>query len=217
MENLKVRELIEICEELGLTLGQPSTSLAAKDRQKRRAKLVDSSWRQAGEAGILPEEVDLFTERSQEPSVRRALEDADCSGGQRCVEHFNMSVNANCDSYKYCIDVSDTSCSCYGGYSCRLKDCPSSPYECLFLEDTNHRCGAPNCYGGYSCRLKDCPSSPYECLFLEDHNHRCGAPKRLKQSDQFPACGPNSIATLYGTEYSCEGCRSASSVLVAPN
>ncbi|KAH6945895.1 hypothetical protein HPB50_010549 [Hyalomma asiaticum] len=53
---------------------QPSTSLAAKDRQKRRAKLVDSSWRQAGEAGILPEEVDLFTERSQEPSVRRALE-----------------------------------------------------------------------------------------------------------------------------------------------
>ncbi|KAH6938461.1 hypothetical protein HPB50_009409 [Hyalomma asiaticum] len=53
---------------------EPSTSLAAKDRQKRRAKLVDSSWRQAGEAGILPEEWDRFTERSQGPSVRRALE-----------------------------------------------------------------------------------------------------------------------------------------------
>ncbi|KAH6947815.1 hypothetical protein HPB50_021544 [Hyalomma asiaticum] len=53
---------------------EPSTSLAAKDRQKRRAKLVDSSWRQASGAGILPEEWDLFTERSQEPSVRRALE-----------------------------------------------------------------------------------------------------------------------------------------------
>ncbi|KAH6920696.1 hypothetical protein HPB50_028317 [Hyalomma asiaticum] len=74
MENLKVKELIEICEELGLTLGQPSTSLAAKDRHKRRAKLVDTYWRHASGAGILPEEWDLFTERSQEPSVRRALE-----------------------------------------------------------------------------------------------------------------------------------------------
>ncbi|KAH6947938.1 hypothetical protein HPB50_022114 [Hyalomma asiaticum] len=55
-------------------LEEPSTSLAAKDRQKRRAKLVDSSWRQASGAGILPEEWDLFTERSQGPSVRRALE-----------------------------------------------------------------------------------------------------------------------------------------------
>ncbi|KAH7971919.1 hypothetical protein HPB52_003859 [Rhipicephalus sanguineus] len=73
--------------------------------------------------------------------VSTCTSDSDCSGGQRCVEHFNMSVNANCDSYKYC----------------------------------------------------------------------------LKQSDQYPACGPNSIATLYGTEYSCDGCRSASSVLVAPN
>ncbi|KAH6931499.1 hypothetical protein HPB50_024691 [Hyalomma asiaticum] len=56
------------------TEDKPSTSLAAKDRQKRRAKLVDTSWRQASGAGILPEEWDLFTERSQEPSVQRALE-----------------------------------------------------------------------------------------------------------------------------------------------
>ncbi|KAH6928230.1 hypothetical protein HPB50_012677 [Hyalomma asiaticum] len=115
MENLKVKELIEIYEELGLTLGrakrkqaileimkkegvtaeevdeawadikgrreeadrrelQPSTSLAAKDRQKRRVKLVDTSWQQASGSGILPEEWDVFTERSQQPSVRRALE-----------------------------------------------------------------------------------------------------------------------------------------------
>ncbi|XP_037500980.2 uncharacterized protein LOC119374849 [Rhipicephalus sanguineus] len=62
--------------------------------------------------------------------VSTCTSDSDCSGGQRCVEHFNMSVNANCDSYKYCISVSDTSCSCSDGYTCRLKDCPSSPYEC---------------------------------------------------------------------------------------
>ncbi|KAL3205820.1 hypothetical protein MRX96_040634 [Rhipicephalus microplus] len=141
--------------------------------------------------------------------------DSDCSGGQRCVEHFNMSVNSNCDSYKYCIDVSDTSCSCSDGYTCRLMDCPRSPYECLYLEDTTHRCGASNapvCKGDETCAYVFNLVFCYKCPCYGQFNVTC-----LKQSSQYPACGPNSIATLYGTEYTCDGCRSASTVLVAPN
>ncbi|KAH6946306.1 hypothetical protein HPB50_012750 [Hyalomma asiaticum] len=72
LQELEVGGIQVACHDC--TVLEPSTSLAAKDRQKRRAKLVDSSWRQASGAGILPEEWDLFTERSQGPSVRRALE-----------------------------------------------------------------------------------------------------------------------------------------------
>ncbi|XP_075722719.1 uncharacterized protein LOC142761623 [Rhipicephalus microplus] len=141
--------------------------------------------------------------------------DSDCSGGQRCVEHFNMSVNSNCDSYKYCIDVSDTSCSCSDGYTCRLMDCPRSPYECLYLEDTTHRCGASNapvCKEDETCTYVFNLVFCYKCPCYGQFNVTC-----MMQSSQYPACGPNSIATLYGTEYTCDGCRSASTVLVAPN
>ncbi|XP_077523488.1 uncharacterized protein LOC144134450 [Amblyomma americanum] len=67
--------------------------------------------------------------------------DADCTNGQRCVDHLNFASSSSCDSAKYCINVSKTSCSCEDGLTCRLKDCPSSPYECVFLENEDTRCG----------------------------------------------------------------------------
>ncbi|KAH6942702.1 hypothetical protein HPB50_009316 [Hyalomma asiaticum] len=109
---------------------QPSTSLAAKDRQKRRAKLVDSSWRQAGEAGILPEEWDLFTERSQEPSVRRALE-----GSQLQPSLLRQNIQAG--------RTSDAS----GVNNSRLSDAIRG-----------HSCGAPDAIDGNSSRT--CAANP---------------------------------------------------------
>ncbi|XP_049276443.1 uncharacterized protein LOC119373294 isoform X1 [Rhipicephalus sanguineus] len=62
-------------------------------------------------------------------SAATCQSDADCSGGQRCVLHSNYSNRANCETDHRCISVSSASCSCYPGFECRLKDCPSSPYE----------------------------------------------------------------------------------------
>ncbi|KAK8769110.1 hypothetical protein V5799_014415 [Amblyomma americanum] len=146
------------------------------------------------------------------PGLQNCTSDTDCSGGQRCVTHYNFSVVANCESYNYCIDVSETSCSCSPGYTCRLKDCPSSPYECLLVEDTKCRCGAVNapvCAEDETCTYIFQNIFCYKCPCYGSFNVTC-----LK-SEQYPSCGANSIALIFNGNYTCDGCRSGSAVLVA--
>ncbi|KAH6932644.1 hypothetical protein HPB50_008228 [Hyalomma asiaticum] len=106
----------DLAMQLLTEFAEPSTSLAAKDRQKRRAKLVDTSWRQASGAGILPEEWDLFTERSQEPSVRRALE-----GSQLQPSLLRQSIQAGRTSDASGVNIGRLSDAIHGN-SCGAPD-----------------------------------------------------------------------------------------------
>ncbi|XP_077536293.1 uncharacterized protein LOC144148651 [Haemaphysalis longicornis] len=150
--------------------------------------------------------------KAADPStLQLCTSDSECSGSQRCVKHYNYATSGNCESYDYCIDASENSCSCSSGYTCRVKDCPASPYECLILEDTTNRCGgqnAPVCKDDESCTYIYQNLSCFKCPCYGTHNVTC-----IKASDQYPACGPNSIAEIRGDQYTCDGCKSASAVL----
>ncbi|KAL1414408.1 hypothetical protein MTO96_007551 [Rhipicephalus appendiculatus] len=137
--------------------------------------------------------------------------DADCSRGQRCVLHSNFSSSANCESDRRCIAVSSTSCSCDPGFQCRLKDCPSSPYECLVLEHQNTRCGGrngPKCGTNQVCGYQKTGLTCIKCP--------CYGTDRAVCVDKKPGveCGPNSIVQVNpDNSYVCKGCASATSVL----
>ncbi|KAL3205814.1 hypothetical protein MRX96_040628 [Rhipicephalus microplus] len=137
--------------------------------------------------------------------------DADCSGGQRCVLHSNFSSRANCETDHRCISVSSTSCSCDSGFQCRLKDCPSSPYECLVLEQQNTRCGGrngPQCGPNQVCGYQRTGLVCIKCP--------CYGTDRAVCVDKQPGvdCGPNSIVQVnHDNSYVCKACASATSVL----
>ncbi|XP_077538237.1 uncharacterized protein LOC144150254 [Haemaphysalis longicornis] len=137
--------------------------------------------------------------------------DADCAGRQRCVLHANYSSRANCETERHCVDVSSSSCTCQPGYECRLKDCPSDPYECLFLEDKESRCGGrngPKCGSNQVCA--------YDATGLVCIKCPCYGTHRAVCIDKTPGneCGPNSIAQVVrANSYVCKGCASATSVL----
>ncbi|KAM7312270.1 uncharacterized protein ISCGN_009175 [Ixodes scapularis] len=61
--------------------------------------------------------------------------DSSCSNGQLCVTHYKYLQGQACTEDKFCIDVSTSTCSCLSGYTCRKKNCPSSPFECILAED----------------------------------------------------------------------------------
>uniref|UniRef100_A0A023GCK2 Putative cysteine rich secreted protein n=1 Tax=Amblyomma triste TaxID=251400 RepID=A0A023GCK2_AMBTT len=137
--------------------------------------------------------------------------DADCSNTQRCVVHYNYASSANCESAKYCISVSKTSCSCKAGYTCRLKDCPASPYECLIIENQDTRCGgsqAPTCLSTQICGYKLTGLVCIKCPCYGTHKAVCVTRKSTT------SCGANSIVTVdQKGGYTCNGCASAVSVL----
>ncbi|CAN7939624.1 unnamed protein product [Ixodes hexagonus] len=140
------------------------------------------------------------------------FQDSDCSRGQKCVTHYNYSSSANCETPRYCISVSRQSCSCEPGYTCRLKDCPSSPYECLKLERTDSRCGGrrgPACTTNQLCAYETTGLQCIKCPCYGTHRATCVRKTPRKQ------CGSGSIATVRGSSYSCDGCASATSVLTA--
>ncbi|XP_072145447.1 uncharacterized protein [Dermacentor andersoni] len=144
-------------------------------------------------------------------SAATCQSDADCSEGQRCVLHANYSSRANCETDHRCIDVSPTSCSCESGFQCRLKDCPSSPYECLVLEHQDTRCGGisgPQCGPDQVCGYQRTGLVCIKCP--------CYGTDRAVCVDKKPGveCGPNSIAQVNpDNSYACKGCASATSVL----
>ncbi|XP_050037819.1 uncharacterized protein [Dermacentor andersoni] len=144
-------------------------------------------------------------------SAATCQSDADCSRGQRCVLHSNYSSRANCESDRRCIAVSATSCSCESGFQCRLKDCPSSPYECLVLENQGTRCGGRN---GPQCRPNQVCA--YEKTGLVCIKCPCYGTDRAVCVNKKPdvECGPNSIVQVNpDNSYVCDGCASATSVL----
>ncbi|XP_049276449.1 uncharacterized protein LOC119373294 isoform X8 [Rhipicephalus sanguineus] len=144
-------------------------------------------------------------------SAATCQSDADCSGGQRCVLHSNYSNRANCETDHRCISVSSASCSCYPGFECRLKDCPSSPYECLVLERQNTRCGGnngPQCGTNQVCGYQKTGLVCFKCP--------CYGTERAVCVKKQPGvvCGPNSIVQVNSNNsYVCKGCASATSVL----
>ncbi|XP_077524186.1 uncharacterized protein LOC144135395 [Amblyomma americanum] len=140
--------------------------------------------------------------------------DADCSNQTRCVTHRNYALQGQCDTNKYCIPVNGTSCSCRGGHKCRIRDCPTAPYECLLLENEETRCGgsqAPKCpisrycaYGFVGRKCKRCPC-------YGTHQAFCVT----KRFDRL--CSPNSIVRVDDvTGYTCDACVTAASVLTGP-
>ncbi|KAK8769106.1 hypothetical protein V5799_014411 [Amblyomma americanum] len=168
--------------------------------------------------------------------------DADCTNGQRCVDHLNFASSSSCDSAKYCeqkqtrvlhfriqlilflslrhlkpvlslsgINVSKTSCSCEDGLTCRLKDCPSSPYECVFLENEETRCGgskAPMCSSTEICGYVSTNLDCIRCPCYGTQKAVC-----VTRTSEIP-CGDNSIVFVKkGGAYTCNGCASATSVL----
>ncbi|XP_040076121.1 uncharacterized protein LOC115330370 [Ixodes scapularis] len=138
--------------------------------------------------------------------------DSNCSRGQRCVSHFNFASSANCEESRYCIPVTSGSCTCQSGYTCRIKDCPTSPYECVKLERTNTRCGGPRgpkCTRNQVCAYETTGLQCIKCPCYGTHRSTC-VPKNPRKP-----CGPNSIATVEGNSYNCDGCASATSVLTA--
>ncbi|KAK8773802.1 hypothetical protein V5799_011665 [Amblyomma americanum] len=137
--------------------------------------------------------------------------DADCSRGKRCVSHANYSSRANCETDHRCISVSQTSCSCDPGFQCRLKDCPSAPYECLVLEHQESRCGGRN---GPRCRPNQVCA--YQKTGLVCIKCPCYGTDRAICVDKRPGleCGPNSIIQENRQNvFVCKGCASAVSVL----
>ncbi|KAK8769108.1 hypothetical protein V5799_014413 [Amblyomma americanum] len=139
--------------------------------------------------------------------------DADCNSPKRCVEHFNYASNSNCENVKYCINVSNTSCSCKAGYTCRLKDCPASPYECLILENQDTRCGGsqgPTCSTTEICGYKTTGLVCVKCPCYGTHKAVC-----VTRKPTVTPCGDNSIVIVNKNDgtYTCDGCASAVSVL----
>ncbi|CAN7941951.1 unnamed protein product, partial [Ixodes hexagonus] len=135
--------------------------------------------------------------------------DSSCQNGQLCVTHYNYTLGGNCPTYKYCIDVSSNTCSCRpGGYACRRKDCPSSPFECILAEDQVGRCEGPN--------SASCPQDEYcAYLFQNLYCYTCpcyGAYSSVCVKDK---CGPGRIAIVTQNSYTCDGCASAVSVLTS--
>ncbi|XP_049276446.1 uncharacterized protein LOC119373294 isoform X4 [Rhipicephalus sanguineus] len=144
-------------------------------------------------------------------SAATCQSDADCSGGQRCVLHSNYSNRANCETDHRCISVSSASCSCYPGFECRLKDCPSSPYECLVLEHQDTRCGGtngPKCGPNQVCGYQKTGLVCIKCPCYGTDRAVC-----VKKQPGV-VCGPNSIVQVNSNNsYVCKGCASATSVL----
>lgn len=140
---------------------------------------------------------------------------ADCTDGKMCVTHYNYSSGSTCKTQGHCITVTDKTCSCLEGYTCRQKDCPKSPYECIIIENHETRCGgknAPVCKDGEVCAYVFQNVYCYECPCYHSHDVTC-----LKITKQHQACGPNAIAEVTGRrKYSCDGCKSATAVLTRP-
>ncbi|XP_077536812.1 uncharacterized protein LOC144149146 [Haemaphysalis longicornis] len=132
--------------------------------------------------------------------------DADCSNGQRCVAHYNLSSIVNCDGgKKYCISVMEDSCSCRQNLTCRPKDCPASPFECIPPAVASAICGGdkgPNCTTDEVCGYKQtglvcvqcpCPSFRPACVIRNPNVE----------------CGPNSVIRIISnSNYTCHGCAS---------
>ncbi|XP_070378361.1 uncharacterized protein [Dermacentor albipictus] len=139
----------------------------------------------------------------------------DCTDGEMCVTHYNYTSGSNCKTQGHCIVVTDKTCSCLEGYTCRQKDCPKSPYECVIIENHETRCGgknAPTCKDGEVCAYVFQDVYCYECPCYYTHDVTC-----LKITKQHGACGPNAIAEVSGRrKYSCDGCKSATAVLTPP-
>nr|QED93053.1 cysteine-rich protein [Haemaphysalis flava] len=144
-------------------------------------------------------------------SAATCQSNSDCAGGQHCVLHANYSSRANCETERHCADVSDSSCTCQPGYECRLKDCPSDPYECLFLEHKESRCGGrsgPQCGSNQVCGYARTGLVCIKCP--------CYGTDRAVCVDKRPGaeCGLNSIVQVnQDNSYVCKGCASATSVL----
>ncbi|XP_054928310.1 uncharacterized protein [Dermacentor andersoni] len=137
--------------------------------------------------------------------------DADCNNQTRCVAHRNYATNSICETHKYCVGVTDTSCSCHGKYKCRLTDCQETPYECLILENQETRCGGakgPKCAMNEYCAYGYVGSNCKKCPCYGSHQATC----IQKQSKNL--CSPDSIVRLdKDTGYTCDSCTTAASVL----
>uniref|UniRef100_A0A023G8X2 Putative cysteine rich secreted protein n=1 Tax=Amblyomma triste TaxID=251400 RepID=A0A023G8X2_AMBTT len=147
-------------------------------------------------------------------SATTCQSDADCAGGQRCVLHRNFSSSANCETDRRCISGTPTTCACEQGFQCFVRDCPTSPYECVVLEHQNTRCGGsngPQCGPDQVCGYKDTGLRCIKCPCYGTDLATCVNKKPTI------ACGPNSIirVTRDGQDYECDGCASVTSVLTA--
>ncbi|XP_077522127.1 uncharacterized protein LOC144133138 isoform X2 [Amblyomma americanum] len=101
--------------------------------------------------------------------------------------------------------------ACDPGFQCRLKDCPSAPYECLVLEHQQSRCGGRN---GPRCRPNQVCA--YQKTGLVCIKCPCYGTDRAICVDKRPGleCGPNSIIQENRQNvFVCKGCASAVSVL----
>uniref|UniRef100_A0A4D5S733 Putative conserved secreted protein n=1 Tax=Ixodes scapularis TaxID=6945 RepID=A0A4D5S733_IXOSC len=132
--------------------------------------------------------------------------DSSCSNGQLCVTHYKYLQGQACTEDKFCIDVSTSTCSCLSGYTCRKKNCPSSPFECILAEDQVSRCEGPNsfvCPQNEYCAYRFQDLYCYTCPCYDAYNTTCVKDK----------CGAGSLAIITSRSYTCDGCASAVSVL----
>ncbi|CAN8016353.1 unnamed protein product [Ixodes persulcatus] len=102
--------------------------------------------------------------------------DSSCSNGQLCVTHYKYLQGETCTEDKFCIDVSTSTCSCLSGYTCRKKNCPSSPFECILAEDQVSRCEGPNslvCPQNEYCAYRFQELYCYTCPCYDAYNTTC--------------------------------------------
>ncbi|CAN8031877.1 unnamed protein product [Ixodes persulcatus] len=130
---------------------------------------------------------------------------ADCSEGQLCVSHYNYSPSSNCETESYCINVTDTDCSCIEGYVARHMNCPLYPYECIIIEHEDTRCEHVVCKEDELCAYLFMDVFCDKCPCYGTHNATC-IPKTVE-------CDPGSIVRQLGNETVCLDCASAVSVL----
>ncbi|XP_064484587.1 uncharacterized protein LOC135397151 [Ornithodoros turicata] len=140
--------------------------------------------------------------------------DSDCSRGEQCVRHANFSSSANCESVKYCISVRGDSCECASGYTCRVRDCPRSRYECNYIENRNSRCGwsvATACRSNELCGYEATGLVCIKCPCYGTHVAKC-----VKRDPRVP-CPPRSMVFVQGNSYTCVPCASETTALTGPS
>ncbi|CAN7941950.1 unnamed protein product, partial [Ixodes hexagonus] len=92
------------------------------------------------------------------------------------------------------------------GYTCRQKDCPSSPFECILTDEQVSRCEGRNSVY--------CPQDEYCAYLFQDlYCFTCPCYGAYNTTCVKQKCRPGRIPIITKTGYTCDGCASAVSVL----